>query len=76
MTSNMVSMPATKSEILKFDGRKSFSLWKNRMWSSLALQGLWKAIEEKFSSNSEELEIELQKKILSAIFMSLMDSIL
>ena len=60
-----------------FDGGTSFSLWKIRMRSSLVLQGLWKAIEKKFSDNSTESEkLDLKERALGAIFMSLTDNIL
>src|SRR4051812_15077106 len=46
------------------------------MRSSLMLQGLWKAVEEKFSGVSEESKVELQERALSAIFMSVTDNVL
>src|SRR5436190_9476510 len=46
------------------------------MRSSLMLQGLWKAVEEKFSGVSEESKVELQERALSAIFMNVADSVL
>ena len=76
MTSNMVTHSSAKYEVPKFDGGTSFSLWKIRMRSSLMLQGLWKAVEEKFSGVSEESKVELQEKALSAIFMSVTDNVL
>src|SRR3954465_981800 len=76
MTSNKVSTSSAKYEVPKFDGGTSFSLWKIRMKSSLVLQGLWKAVEEKFSGVSEESKVELKEKALSAIFMSVTDSVL
>src|SRR3954464_8089212 len=76
MASNVVTTTSVKYEISKFDGGTSFSLWKIRMWSSLMLQGLWKAVEEKFSGVSEESKVELQERALSAIFMSVTDSVL
>src|SRR3954464_11368838 len=76
MASNVVTTTSVKYEISKFDGGTSFSLWKIRMWSSLMLQGLWKAVEEKFSGVSEESKVELQERALSAIFMNVTDSVL
>src|SRR3954466_11709883 len=46
------------------------------MRSSLMLQGLWKAVEEKFSGVTEESKVELQERALSAIFMSVTDNVL
>src|SRR4051812_26707844 len=46
------------------------------MRSFLMLQGLWKAVEEKFSGVSEESKVELKKRALNAIFMSVTDSVL
>src|SRR5436190_799356 len=46
------------------------------MRSSLMLQGLWKAVEEKFSEVSEESKVELQKRAISAIFKSMTDNVL
>src|SRR5436190_15287490 len=46
------------------------------MRSSLMLQGLWKAVEEKFFGVSEKSKIELQERALSAIFMSMTDNVL
>src|SRR3954471_4876543 len=74
--SSAVSTASAKYEVPKFDGGTSFSLWKSRMKSSLVLQGLWKAVEEKFSGVSEESKVELKEKALSAIFMSVTDSVL
>ena len=76
MTSSQVPTSSAKYEVPKFDGGTSFSLWKIRMRSSLMLQGLWKAVEEKFSGVSEESKVELQERALSAIFMSVTDSVL
>src|SRR5436190_11611011 len=76
MTSSQVPTLSAKYEVPKFDGGTSFSLWKIRMRSSLMLQGLWKAVEEKFSGVSEESKVELQERALSAIFMSVTDSVL
>src|SRR5436189_3712177 len=76
MTSSQVPTSSAKYEVPKFDGETSFSLWKIRMRSSLMLQGLWKAVEEKFSGVSEESKVELQERALSAIFMSETDNIL
>lgn len=42
----------------------------------MVLQGLWTSVKEKFSGNSEESKVELQEKILSAIFMSMGNSVL
>ena len=72
----MVPTSSAKYEVPKFDGGTSFSLWKIRMWSSLMLQGLWKAVEEKFSGVSEESKVELQERAMSAIFMSVTDNVL
>ena len=48
-----------------------------RMRSSLVLQGLWKAIEEKFSDDSSESEkLDLKERALGAIFMSVTDNVL
>src|SRR5881628_2196937 len=76
MTSNVVPTSSAKSEVPKFDGGTSFSRWKIRMRSSLMLQGLWKAVEEKFSGVSEESKVELEEKAMSAIFMSVTDNVL
>src|SRR3954464_8477402 len=76
MTSNVVPTSSAKYEVSKFDGGTSFSLWKIRMRPSLMLQGLWKAVEEKFFGVSEESNVELQKRALSAIFMSVTDNVL
>src|SRR3954466_14298549 len=76
MTSNVVPTSSAKYEVLKFDRGTSFSLWKIRMQSSLMLQGLWKAVEEKFSEVSEESKVELQERALSAIFTSVTDNVL
>lgn len=68
---------STKYEVEKFDGGSSFSLWKIRMKSSLVLQGLWKAIEEVFREEMKATEKEdLKERALSAIFMSVTDSVL
>src|SRR3954463_12760581 len=76
MTSNVVPTSSAKYEVPEFDGGTSFSLWKIRMRSSLMLRGLWKAVEEKFSGVSKESKVELQERALSAIFMSVTDSVL
>lgn len=65
-----------KYEVPKFDGETSVSLWKIRMQLSLVLQGQWKTIKEKFSSDSGESKIELKDKVLIAIFMSVTDNVL
>jgi Domain of unknown function (DUF4219) len=66
----------TKYEVEKFDGG-NYSLWKIRMQSALVLQDLWQAIEEKFADSvTEEQRKALGKKALSAIFMSVTDSVL
>src|SRR3954464_2023494 len=75
-TSNMVPTSSAKYEVPKFYLGMSFSLWKIRMWYSLMLQGLWKAVEEKFYGVSEESKVELKERALSAIFMSVTDSVL
>ena len=46
------------------------------MKSSLVLQDLWKAVEEKDSGSSEGSMVDLKEKALSAIFMSVMDNVL
>src|SRR3954471_5457314 len=75
--SSAVSTASAKYEVPKFDGGTSFSLWKIRMRSSLVLQGLWKAIEEKFSDDSSESEkLDLKERALGAIFMSVTDNVL
>src|SRR3954466_6654801 len=76
MTSSQVPTSSAKYEVPKFDGGTSFSLWKIKMRSSLMLQGLWKAVEEKFSGVSEESKVELQERVLSAIFMSVTNNVL
>ena len=76
MASNKVSTSSAKYEVPKFDGMTSFSLWKIRMKSSMVLQGLWKTVEGKFSGVSEESKVELKEQALSAIFMSVTDSVL
>src|SRR4051794_5328669 len=76
MTSSQVLTLSAKYEVPKFDGGTSFSLWKIRMRSSLILQGLWKAVDEKFSGVLEESKVELQERALNAIFMSVTDSVL
>src|SRR5436190_18600981 len=76
MTSSQVPTSSAKYEVPKFDGGTSFSLWKIRMRSSLMLQGLWKAVEEKFSGISEESKFELQEKALSTYFMCVTDNVL
>ena len=76
MASNNVPTSSVKYEVPKFDGMASFSLWNIRMKSSLVLQGLWKAVEEKFFGVSEESKVELKEQALSAIFMSVTDSVL
>lgn len=53
---------STKYEKPKFDRGKSFSHWKSIMWSSLLLQGLWKAVE--FSWVSEESKDKLKDKVI------------
>src|SRR5262249_50761820 len=73
----MASTSSAKYEVEKFVGRTSFSLWTIRMRSSLILQGLWKAIEEKFSEDMKESEkVDLRERALSAIFMSVTDNVL
>src|SRR3954471_19451833 len=75
--SSAVSMASAKYEVPKFDGGTSFSLWKIRMRSSLVLQGLWNAIEEKFSDDSSESEkLNLKERALGAIFISVTDNVL
>src|SRR3954463_4120961 len=76
MASSGVPTSSARYEVPKFDEGTSFSLWKIRMRSSLMLQGLWKAIEEKFPGDSEESKVELQERALSAIFMSVTDNVL
>src|SRR3954462_4396207 len=75
--SSAVSTASAKYEVSKFHGGTSFSLWKIRMRSSLVLQGLRKAIEEKFSDDSTESEkLDLKERALGAIFMSVTDNVL
>ena len=76
MASNKVSTSSAKYEVPKFDGMTSFSLSKIRMKSSMVFQGLWKAVEGKFFGVSEESKVELKEQALSAIFMSVTDSVL
>src|SRR3954466_5088207 len=76
MTSNVVQTSSAKYEVPKFDEGTSFSFWKIRMQSSLMLQGLWKAVEEKFFGVSDESKVELQERALNAIFMSVTDNVL
>src|SRR3954469_10701645 len=76
MASDKVQNSTARYDVPKFDGGTSFSLWKIRMKASLILQGLWKAVEEKFTGVSEESKAELIGKALSAIFMSVTDSVL
>src|SRR3954471_6678505 len=76
MTS-VVPSASAKFEVPKFDGGTSFSLLKIWMRSSLVLQGLWNAIEEKFSDDSTESEkLDLKERTLSAISMSVTDNVL
>src|SRR3954466_14267555 len=77
MTSNSMSVSSAKYEVPKFDGGTSFSLWKIRMKSALTLQGLWKAVVEKFDEDSDEFKkADLKEMALSAIFMSVTDNVL
>src|SRR5438270_13349774 len=77
MASNTMSVASAKYEVPKFDGGTSFSLWKIRMKSALTLQGLWKAVVEKFDEDSDESKkVVLKKRALSAIFMSVTDNVL
>src|SRR5436189_5534377 len=47
------------------------------MKSALTLQGLWKAVVEKFDEDSDELKkADLKERALSAIFMSVTDNVL
>ena len=43
---------------------------------SLVFQGLWIAVDEKFSRVSEESKVELKEHALSVIFMRVTDSVL
>src|SRR3954468_14600789 len=77
MASNSMAVSSAKYEVPKFDGGTSFSLWKIRMKSSLTLQGLWKAVVEKFDEDSDEFKkTDLKERALSAIFMSVTDNVL
>src|SRR2546430_11493298 len=77
MTSSAMTVSSAKYEIPKFDGGTSFSVWKIRMKSALTLQGLWKAVVEKFDENSDEIQkADLKERALSAIFMSVTDNVL
>src|SRR5436190_1679331 len=77
MASNMASVSSAKYEVPKFDGGTSFSLWKIRMKFALPLQGLWKAVVEKFDEDSDEIKkADLKERALSAIFMSVTDNVL
>src|SRR3954464_8670627 len=77
MASNMMSVSSAKYEVPKFDGGTSFSLWEIRMKSSLMLQGLWKAVVEKFDEDSDEIKkADLKEWALSAIFMSVTENVL
>src|SRR5438045_8748760 len=50
---------------------------KIRMKSALTLQGLWKAVVEKFDEDSDEIKkADLKERALSAIFMSVTDNVL
>src|SRR3954470_18332360 len=77
MASSSMSVSLAKYEVPKFDGGTSFSLWKIRMKSALTLQGLWKAIVEKFDEDSDESKkTDLKERALSSIFMSMTDNFL
>src|SRR5438270_13978967 len=77
MASNSMAVSSAKYEVPKFDGGTSFSLWKIRMKSALTLQGLWKAVVEKFDEDSDEIKkADLKERALSAIFMSVTDNVL
>src|SRR2546430_11761428 len=77
MTSSAMRVSSAKYEVPKFDGWTSFSLWKITMKSALTLQGLWKAVVEKFDEDSDESKkADLKERTLSAIFMSVTDSVL
>src|SRR3954468_13171065 len=77
MTSNSMAVSSAKYEVPKFDGGTIFSLWKIGMKSTLTLQGLWKAVVEKFDKNSDEIKkADLKERALSAIFMSVTDNVL
>src|SRR3954467_3307076 len=76
MTSNSMAVSLAKYEVLKFDGGTSFSLWKIRMKSALTLQGLWKAVVEKFDEDSDVIKnAGLKERTLSDIFMSVIDNV-
>src|SRR3954468_17874640 len=77
MASNSMAVSSAKHEISKFDGGTNFSHWKIRMKSALTLQGLWKAVVEKFDEDSDEFKkADLKEMALSAIFMSVTDNVL
>src|SRR3954466_16153042 len=77
MASVTMLVSSAKYEVPKFDGGTSFSLWKIRMKPSLTLQGLWKAVVEKFDEDSDEFKkADLKERALSAIFMSVTDNVL
>src|SRR5436190_2950206 len=77
MTSSAMTVSSAKYEVPKFDGGTSFSLWKIRMKSALTLQGLWKAVVEKFDEGSDEIKkADLKERALSSIFMSVTDNVL
>src|SRR4051812_5811666 len=47
------------------------------MKSTLILQGLWKAVVEKFDRDSDEFKkADLKERVLNAIFMSVTDNVL
>src|SRR2546430_16665467 len=77
MASNSMSVSSAKYEVPKFDGGTSFSLWKIRMKSALTLQGLWKAVVEKFDEDSDEIKkADLKERALNDIFISVTDNVL
>src|SRR5437588_8144274 len=77
MASNSMAVSSAKYEVPKFDGGTSFSLWKIRIKSALKLEGLWKAVVEKFDEDSDAFKkADLKEMALSAIFMSVTDNVL
>src|SRR4051812_38434011 len=77
MASDTMSVVLAKYEVPKFDGGTTFSLWKIRMKAALTLQGLWKAVVEKFDEDSDESKkADLKERAISAIFISMTDNVL
>lgn len=66
----MKNSMTTKYEIEKFDGSKSFGLWRTKMRGMLVQQGLVKALMGRSKmpeTMSEEEKEEMDEKALSAI---------